>query len=255
MRPRWRGRRCGADWQRARWRAAPGSGRRTPAGSRGELGQTSTAGLLDGSLHLPQQVFQLLGPGLLVLFLEEGQFAYVMDLAEGMAAAGVPVVRLPAVMHAHPREVRQDAYGVGRLGAALGVDGVVRQPARAGPTPTCAQASRPPRRTPVSSLCSTGTWRSAALSRASTWVQHDRALLDPGDQRPQRQRRPEQVGEQLAHPSIGHELLLDQIHREGAQAWPILGPARRLRREGAHTHRLTVRTAHMQRSRLLDHQA
>jgi hypothetical protein len=91
--------------------------------SRGEVARTRTAGLLDSSPHLPQQVFQLLGSGLLVLFFQVGQLAEMVDVAQRMAAAGVPVVRLPAVMHAHPHEVRQDAYGVGRLRAALGVDG------------------------------------------------------------------------------------------------------------------------------------
>ncbi len=58
--------------------------------------------------------------------------AQVVDGAERVAAGRVAPVGLPAVVDAHPRAGRQDADGVGRLAAPLGVDGVLRQPRRAG---------------------------------------------------------------------------------------------------------------------------
>src|SRR5260221_6270803 len=61
--------------------------------------------------------------GLLVLLLQEGQFAQMVDVAEGMTARGVATIRRPPVMHTHPGEARQDADGVGRFCAAFGRTG------------------------------------------------------------------------------------------------------------------------------------
>ena len=57
---------------------------------------------------------------------QEGQLAQLMDGTNGMAAARVPLVRLAAVMNAHPREVRQGAHGVGGFAAALGMHRIAR---------------------------------------------------------------------------------------------------------------------------------
>src|SRR5258708_33377937 len=109
---------------------------------------------------------------------------------------------------------------------------------------TCAQVSRPPRRTPVSSTCSTGARTSASLRRVSTYRRRERccALPHPALQCAQREGSAEEVGAQFAYPAVGHELLLQQIDGEGPQAWSILRTARRLGRERAHTHRLAVET-------------
>jgi hypothetical protein len=85
------------------------------------------ARLRDRRLHRQQHPFELLGPGLLILLLHKRQFAQMMDVAQRMATLRVGAIGLPAVMHAHPRIARQDANRVGRLAAALGMDGVVRQ--------------------------------------------------------------------------------------------------------------------------------
>ena len=94
----------------------------------------------------------------------------------------------------------------------LAMHGVVGQPRCV--LATCAQARRPLRRTPVSSTCSTGACCSAALSLRLQRRQRRRALLHPRQQRPERERRAAQVGEQLAHPAIGHELLLAPGRRQ-----------------------------------------
>src|SRR5262249_48697062 len=47
------------------------------------------AGQLGRALHLPQEVFQILGPPLVVLLLEEGQLPQVLDVAAGMLALRV----------------------------------------------------------------------------------------------------------------------------------------------------------------------
>src|SRR5260221_9847318 len=53
--------------------------------------------------------------GLLILLLQEGQLAQVVDVAQRMAALRVSPVGLPAVVDAHATVVGQDADGVGGL--------------------------------------------------------------------------------------------------------------------------------------------
>ncbi len=124
-----RGRRIGGE---------PGGDQRTVAGDErlttggGEGAQSGGARLFDGGLHRPQQRLERGRPALLVLLLQEGQLAQMVDGAQRVAAVRGAPVGLPAVVHAHPREVWQDAHGVGRLAPTLGVDGVVRQAAGAG---------------------------------------------------------------------------------------------------------------------------
>ena len=86
---------------------------------------------------------------------------------------------------------------------------------------------------------------------------HLSALLDPLHQRPQRQPRPRQIGEQVTHAGIGHkrhELLRHQIHHERAQVRPVLRPAGSLLRKRARRHLLAGRAAHTQRLVLRDPQ-
>ena len=73
------------------------------------------AGLVGGRFHLPQEPLELSGPALLILLFQEVQLAQMMNVAQRVAALGVGLVGLPAVMHAHAGVGRQDADGVGRL--------------------------------------------------------------------------------------------------------------------------------------------
>jgi hypothetical protein len=98
------------------------AGEERRAGGDGQLTETVPARLLGRGLHLQEQRLQLGGPGLLILLLEKGQFAQVVDVTERMAAAHVALIRLPAVVHAHPAIGRQDAHGVSRRAATLGMD-------------------------------------------------------------------------------------------------------------------------------------
>ena len=82
------------------------------AGGGGQLSEAVRSRLLGRGLHLQEQRLHLGGPRLLILLLEEGQFAQVMNVAERMAAGGVGAIGRPAVMHAHAGVGGQDAHGV-----------------------------------------------------------------------------------------------------------------------------------------------
>ena len=72
--------------------SSSGSGRERLALGRWHLGESQTAGVVGRRVHLLQQRFEVLGPGLLVFFLEEGQFAQVVDSVERMATLRVGAV-------------------------------------------------------------------------------------------------------------------------------------------------------------------
>ena len=82
--------------------------------------------LITSGLHLPQHVFELGGPALLVLFLKEKQFAQVMDIAQRVQAPVEPVAA-KAIMQASALKLRQDADGVQGFFAAFGMDRIVGQ--------------------------------------------------------------------------------------------------------------------------------
>jgi hypothetical protein len=92
----------------------------------GDRRLTPRARLRDRRLHRQEQSLELLGPGLVILLLHKRQLAQMVDVTEGMATLRVGAIGPPAVVHAHTLIAGQDADGVGRLTAALGVDGVVR---------------------------------------------------------------------------------------------------------------------------------
>ena len=119
---------------------------------------------------------------------------------------------------------------------------------------TCAHASFPARRTPVSSLCSTGARRNAAVSAASTGASVAAACWIQRTSVPRPSRTAEEVGEQALHASQRQQLLLHQIDRQGTQLRSVLRAAGRHGREGADTHPLAHRTAHVQRLILGDPQ-
>ncbi len=62
--------------------------------------------VVGGRLHLAQQRFHVGGPRLMILLLEEGQLAQMMDVAQRMATRPIHAIAAPAVMHAHAAVVR-----------------------------------------------------------------------------------------------------------------------------------------------------
>lgn len=111
---------------------------------------------------------------------------------------------------------------------------------------TCAHASLPLRRTPVSSLCSTGAPQRRFQFRFDR-LERLGALLHPLDQRPRREPCAAYVSQQVPHPRIGHELLRHQQDRQRPLPRSILRPAGLLGGKRASGHLLARRAADMQR--------
>ncbi len=82
--------------------------------------------LVAGVFHREQQLAHLVGPCLLLLFIEKEQFAQMVDMAQGMLARVEPVAA-KAIMQASAAKVGQDVDGVEGGLAAFGVDGIVGQ--------------------------------------------------------------------------------------------------------------------------------
>src|SRR5262249_40183234 len=151
-----------------------------------------------GGFHLTQQVLDILDPDLAMLLMEEGELAQMVDTrAPRMTAGGAGPVGSPAITDSDAAVAGQDANGVGRSGAALGMEGLVH---KAMVRATCAQARWPAWRTPVSQHVQhrrlAKRWLDPRLEQC-----HDRrGLLRPGDERAARKGSPpEQIVVQLAH--------------------------------------------------------
>jgi hypothetical protein len=112
------------------------AGHERAAGSRREVLPAGGACLLDGHLHLQQQLLEVFGPRLVVLLLQKGELTQMMDIAQRVAAASEGPIAGPAVVHAPPGKGRQNTNRLSGLAAPLGVHGVVGEP-------RCARHMRP----------------------------------------------------------------------------------------------------------------
>src|SRR5262249_51672915 len=125
------------------------------------------------------------------LYFAEGQLTQMMDIAQCVATGPVRPVADPAVVHAHAAKVRQDADGTRRLCPALGVDGVVGEPVRAG-------HMRPGQSPPAAyaGLVTMQHWRRPQGGRDPLRHGPQRAggVLYPAHERPPPQLEPQQVG-------------------------------------------------------------
>ena len=88
--------------------------------------------LVGDCFHLQEQPLEVFGRALLILLVEEGQLAQMMDVARCMAAGGVRPLDRPAVMGTDAAIVGQDASGVGSRAAAPRLERIVGQPLGAG---------------------------------------------------------------------------------------------------------------------------
>ncbi len=82
--------------------------------------------LLHRLLHVQKQVFHFSGPGLLKHFLNEGQFSQMMDIAQSMTTRVALIAHQP-IMHARPRELRQDPNGCQRFTSSFWMGSVMGQ--------------------------------------------------------------------------------------------------------------------------------
>jgi hypothetical protein len=114
------------DWPDSR----PPAGRHTALSSRHlQRMQTSAAlgtRLLDGGFAVQQQRLHLACPVLLVLFVQEGQIAQMVDVAQRVLTGILPI-GTPAIMHTHSLKALKNADSVQGLFAPLGMDGIMRQ--------------------------------------------------------------------------------------------------------------------------------
>ncbi len=146
-------------------------------------------------------------------------------------------------MQADPGVLRQDADGVGRLRAPLGVDGVVRQPRGA-----CHVRPGQDARASHARLIAVQDRRllQRRLDGGFDRLQRRGPLLHPLDEGPQRELHPQQIGEELAHAAVGHQLLLHQIDDQRPQPRAVLRATGRHGRKAPAGHLLAMRAAHMQ---------
>ncbi len=125
-------------------------------------------------------------------------------------------------MHAHSVVDGQDANGIHRLVPALGVDGVMGEPARA-------RHMRPRQRPgPPHARLVVMQHRRAHQCRLDMLLdryEHVRRLLHPAHQGSPREPHPEQIGEQLLHATQRQMLLLDQVDRQRPHVRAVLGSA------------------------------
>ena len=97
----------------------------------GQPGCAGGAGLRHGHAHLAQERFELAGPGLVQLLLEEGECAQMMGVAQRVAAPALVAIASPTVVQAHATEAGLEADGLQRPRPALGMHRVRGQLGRA----------------------------------------------------------------------------------------------------------------------------
>jgi hypothetical protein len=201
----------------------------------------SCARLLCRGAHRAQRLFLPASPGLVILLFHDRQRAQVVDVAARVATGGGGPLADPAVVQADAGVAGQAAGGVGRRGAALGMEGVGGEPPRAddvGSSQLSAAAAD-------ARLVAVQHQRLAPrrLEGDFPWLDAACCLLHPAHQRAARQLYPQQVGQQVLRASKGHEVRLHQIPRQRTQPRPVLRPTGCLHREDADAHRLAGPTA------------
>src|SRR5258708_18704026 len=76
--------------------------------------------------HREQQLFHLVGPLLLLLFVQKDQFSQMVDIAQRMQAPVEPVAA-PAIMQASPAKLKQNSDRFQGFFPSFGMDRVVGQ--------------------------------------------------------------------------------------------------------------------------------
>ena len=203
--------------------------------------------MLHRCAHGAEQRLEVSRPLLLQLFLDKRQLTQMVGIAQRVTSGVKVAITRPAVMHTHSLIARQDPNGFQGGRATSGVAGIVGQGRGA-------RHMRPfqsrvllahhaqPR------LVMVQHWRVAQrhLDLVFNALQPLGSLPHQIDQRANREGRAEEIGEELTHTRIRHELLLDQVGAQrtepgtvllrGSRAGWRLGLTRRPTRRAAHMH-------------------
>jgi hypothetical protein len=194
----------------------------SPQSQQGKWVQTpfaSLLGFLHALFHHQEQLFQVSGPLLLVDFVNEDQFAQMMDIAEGMAAVFIQEVRTPAIMDRGAFELGQDADRLQSFSSSLGMYRIMCQMGRAAHIQpmTCAfdiEAGL--------ILMQDRGRHQGRLDLLFHLSQVLGAVLDQASKRALAHRGAQQVSQNFTGSPPGQELLLNQIDRHGPNPRPVL---------------------------------
>jgi hypothetical protein len=200
--------------------------------------------------HLQQQFFHLPGPILLVVFFDEGQFAQMMHIAQGMLT-GIRLVGRPAIMHDGSLVVGHDPNGIERLSSSFEMGGVMGElvgPTDMHPAMGGADAHR--------CFIQVDEWllMQRPLELLLDGSQGLIAVLEKARDAACRELDPQHILEDLASAGVGNDLTLNQIHGQRRDPLPILGGSLDPSRKAGAGELSTVRTAFLLHPMLLDPQ-
>jgi hypothetical protein len=199
--------------------------------------------------HLQQQVFEFRCPGLLVLFLEKGQFAQMMDIAEGMRAQ-IPLVTGPAIMDTHSMELGKNAYLVHGLTASFGMDRVMGEGSSGShmhPDPLASDIQA------RFVLVHDRNLLQSDFDLSFNWRQLLSTAVNPVVQRARRNTHAQYLLHQLTDPSVGKQLDLRKIHADRLNRWSILYRGGDILRESSRSQGVAVGATFLEHAMLADH--
>ncbi len=184
------------------------------------------------------------------------QLAQVVGVAQRVATGPIVAIAGPAVMDACARVAGQDANRLQGGRPARRMTGVVGQVLGAGDMRPLQPCSAWPRHAQARLvMMERGGLAQGRLDLFLDALQPTGAQAHQIDQRAHREGGTEDVGQDLTHPRIRHELLLDEIGRHRSQSRAVLLGSADARRRLGLGRRPTRRTAHMQDAVLGDMQS
>ena len=179
---------------------------------------TALACLFDGGVHVREQRLHGSGPGLLLLFVQEGQFSQVMDITQSMSAGKLPVGG-PSIMQTHPIKGGENANVIQRFFAPFSVHAIMGQMGSG-------SHMHPPALAHNVHPTFIGMQHISLLEMLFdlffNGLQVGGAALDQGFEGANRHGWPKEILDGCAGTLIGQELLLRQIDSNRSKGWSIL---------------------------------